>query len=198
MTTSLPIFEHLRCEEGTHCQACRDASPTGQAWRENLLSFYPSPDGLRDFACPLGKPWHSGTATAEPAPAPPLRSPQRPRPSTPHANPRDTQRRHRISLMQAAKRLGLGGWAWLKLALRIGLAEDHIAQARLKVCQSCPSNLYTPCVMGTWRCCGALLTGDANSTSPGCGCVLAVVREDGHEPAGKLRALSSKCPRGHW
>lgn len=62
---------------------------------------------------------------------------------------------------------------------------EFIAEERMKVCRKCPSGCYDAsgegCMIpGTAPCC--------NQNKGGCGCSLSL----------KTRALSDKCPFGHW
>lgn len=164
---NLPIFQHLECDARKHCGDCRSS----RQWRRDIGQFFELPEGLIDFACPFGVPL-VGEATDEkqgnvpPKPAPP-------------------QPQHRGLIGKVVH----GAIETAKTAVGVGVASEATVAHRKATCEACPSGLYTPCVMGTRHCCGALLTGSGNDmNNPGCGCVIE----------NKIRRAAEACPRGHW
>jgi len=100
------------------------------------------------------------------------------------------------SWIDAIKRVAEGASGTVKVALGIDATPADLLAARHAICQAC--ELYTPCLRGTLRCCGALLTGTADGVSTGCGCIVGIDKGDHVAPSGKLMLARKKCPRSRW
>ena len=83
--------------------------------------------------------------------------------------------------LKGAARLIRGGWGWIKAELKIGAAEQVVAEERKAICVACPSKCYD---FGVCRDDFP----DREKDKQGCGCILSL----------KVLVESEKCPHGHW
>lgn len=153
------FVESKVCRSRKACKDCRGS----RAFRGSIAEHWETPDGLIDFACPLGLPI-LGEVTEErqtpipPRPAPVARPATQPTPEAAEAAQRqreaalaEQQARHEAARPGAWERLRKGAAGLTKVALHIDRSDDDLIAERKAICEGCEHLKGNTCdLCGCW------------------------------------------------